>query len=51
MTSQEKAINLGYLILTYKTEKKTSIQLLSSASIGMLQFFRKLFLTPIHVPY
>ena len=55
MTSQEKAINLRYLFLTYKQEKKLknpSIHSpLSSECIGMFQFFRKVFLTPIHVPY
>ena len=55
MTSQEKAINLGYLFLTYKPKikiKNPSIHApLSSASTGMFQFFRKVFLTPIHVPH
>ena len=42
MTSLEKAINLGYLFLTYKQEKKPSIHaVLSSACIGMFQFIQK----------
>ena len=42
MTSLEKAINLGYLFLTFKPQKKISIYApLSSACIGMFQFIQK----------
>ena len=49
MTSLEKAINLGYLFITFKhkkkekkQEKKPSIHApLSSACIGMFQFIQK----------
>ena len=38
----EKAINLGYLFLTFKPKKKPSIHApLSSACIGMFQFIQK----------
>ena len=50
MTSQEKAINLRYLFLTYKPEKKEknpSIHSpLSSACIGMFQFFSEKYFWP-----
>ena len=56
MTSQEKAIYLGYLFLTYKTEKneKKNHQYMHLFLLHVLvcfNFFRKVFLTPIHVPY
>ena len=42
MTSLEKAINLGYLSLTFKPEKYISINApLSAAYIGMIQFIQK----------
>ena len=42
MTSLEKAINLGYLFLTFKPPKKSSIHApLSSACIGVFQFIQK----------
>ena len=45
MTSLEKAINLGYLFLTFKPkkekEKKSIHAPLSSAYIGMFQFIQK----------
>ena len=47
MTSLEKAINLGYLFLTYKPKKKPSIHSpLSSACIGMFHFFQKSIFDP-----
>ena len=50
MTSLEKAINLWYLFLTYKPGKKLknpSIHApLSSACIGMFQFFQKSIFDP-----
>ena len=48
MTSLEKAINLGYLFLTFKPKtKKTSINApLSSACIGMFQFIQKSIFDP-----
>ena len=48
MTSQEKAINLWYLFLTYKPgEKNPSIHSpLSSACIDMFQFFQKSIFEP-----
>ena len=56
MTSQEKAINLGYLFLTYKPEKiimKTHqyMHLFILHILVFFNFFIKVFLTPIHVPY
>ena len=42
MTSLEKANNLGYLFLTFKPPKKTSIDApLFSACIGKFQFIQK----------
>ena len=53
MTSLEKAINLGYLFLTYKPGKKTHqyMHLFLLHVLVYFNFFRKVFLTPIHVPY
>ena len=46
MTSQEKAINLGYHFLTYKLKKKEKMKPsihapLYAACIGVFQFFQK----------
>ena len=53
MTSQEKAINLGYLFLTYNRKKKKNHQYIHLFLLIVLvcfNFFIKVFLTPIHVP-
>ena len=41
MTSLEKAINLGYLFLTFKLKKLSIHAQLSSTFIGMFQFIQK----------
>ena len=52
MTSPEKAIYLGYLFLTYKPEKNHQyMHLFLLHVLVCFNFFRKVFLTPIHVPY
>ena len=55
MTSLEKAINLGYLFLTYKPENNNNkthqyMHLFLLHVLLCFNFFRKVFLTPIHVP-
>ena len=55
MTSLEKAINLGYLFLTYKPEKNKgkTHQYMHPFLLHVLVCFNfsiKVFLTPIHVP-
>ena len=54
MTSQEKAINLRYLFLTYKPGKrKKPINAFTSffCLYWYVSIFQKVFFTPIHVPY
>ena len=53
MTSLEKAINLGYLYLTLTPPQKKTYQYMHHFMLHVLvrfNLFRRVFLTPIHVP-